>query len=156
MRARIRAIAIIAAAGAIGLTMAGAPARAQDDVSNSVTAAQQCLCAQREVSIREREMRDARREYERARDEADALTQRVAQEHPRVNTDDRRDIEAFIALLARRDNAARTYRLENQRYTAAVSRYNDAIHQNNATCAGRAFYPGVMAAARQTLACPRY
>jgi len=154
MRATARAITIIAAAGTIGFSMAGAPARAQD--ANSVTAVQQCLCAQREVSARDRDMRSARGDWERARSEADELTRRVAQEHPRVNTDDRREIEAFIALLARRDAAARTYRQENQRYTAAVTSFNEAVKQNNAACAGRSFYPAEIAAAKATLACPRY
>jgi hypothetical protein len=121
-----------------------------------MTAVQQCLCAQRELSFREREMRSARRNWERLRSEADALTRQVADERPRVNVDDRRDIDAFIALLARRDAAARSYRQGNQQYDAAVTNYNNAVELNNAACSGRSFYPDQVAAARATLACPRY
>jgi hypothetical protein len=155
MRARTRAIVITAAAGTVGLIMAGTPARAQG-VTLSVTAVQQCLCAQREVEIQGREMSGARRNWESARSEADAMTREVEEERPRVNTDDRSAIEAFTALLARRDAAARSYREENQRYAAAVARYNDAVEQNNAACSGRLFDPDQIAAVRANLACPRY
>jgi hypothetical protein len=155
MRARTWAITLIAAAGTAALTMAGAPARAQDIIT-SMSAVQQCLCAQRAVSILGREMETARGDWERARSEADALTREVEDQRPRVNVDSRRDIDAFTALLARRDAAARSYREVNRRYAAAVARYNYAVDQNNAVCAGRMFDPNEVAAARANLACPRY
>jgi hypothetical protein len=155
MRARTWAITLIAAAGTVGLTMAGAPARAQG-VTTGMSAVQQCLCAQREVSILGREMSRAREDWERARSEADSMTREVEDQRPRVNVDNRRDIEAFSALLARRDAATRSYREVNQRYAAAVARYNDAVEQNNAACAGRLFDPDEVAAVRANLACPRY
>jgi hypothetical protein len=158
MRARTRAtkaITIIAAAGAVGLTMAGAPARAQG-VTTAISAVQQCLCAQREVSIQAREMSRARQNWERLHSEAEAMSRQVEETRPRVNTDDRGDIEAFKALLARRDAAARSYRQGNQEYAAAVARYNDAVEQNNAACSGRLFDPEQVEAVRANLACPRY
>lgn len=155
MCARTRAIIITAAAGAVGLIMAGAPGRAQD-VTTSVLAVQQCLCAQREVAIQGREMSRARGDWERARSDADAMSREVEEERSRVNTDDRSAIEAFSALLARRDAAARSYREVNQRYADAVARYNGAVEQNNAACSGRLFDPDQIAAVRANLACPRY
>jgi hypothetical protein len=158
MRARInaiKAITITAVAGAVGLTIAGAPAWAQG-VTTSVSAVQQCLCAQREVSIQGREMSRARQNWESLHNEADALSRQVEETRPRVNTDDRRDIEAFRALLARRDAAALSYRRGNQEYAAAVARFNDAVEQNNAACTGRLFDPDQVAAVRANLACPRY
>lgn len=155
MRARTWAITLIAAAGTVGLTMAGAPARAQD-MSTGMSAVQQCLCAQRAVTITGGEMSRARGDWERARSEADALTREVEDERPRVNVDNRRDIDAFTALLARRDAAARSYREVNQRYAAAVARYNYAVEQNNSSCVGRLFDPGEVAAVRANLVCPRY
>ncbi len=146
---------ILAAAAAIGLALAGgAPALAQG-VTTAMSAVQQCLCAQRAVSILDRQMREARRRDDRVRGEAEALARQVEEARPRVNTDNRSDIEAFSALLARRDAAADAHRHEAERYAAAVARYNEAVEQDNAACSGRLFDPEEVESVKAHLYCPR-
>jgi hypothetical protein len=152
---KMRKITKWAAAAAIGLAVSSvAPAWAQE-VATSPTAVQQCLCAERAVSILGREMRTARLRDDQARGDADALSRQVEDTRPRINTDNRSDIEAFKALLARRDQAAQSYRQQDQRYAAIVARYNAAAERNNAACTGRLFDPEEVEAIKANLVCPR-
>ena len=145
----------LAAVAAIGLTLAGgAPARAQG-VTTAMSAVQQCLapsapspsstarCARRGAATIAFAAKPRRwpRQVEEAR--------------PRVNTDNRSDIEAFSALLARRDDAADAHRHEAERYAAAVARYNEAVEQDNAACSGRLFDPEEVESVKAHLYCPR-
>jgi hypothetical protein len=138
---------------AIALAIAsGTPARAQG-VGASTTAVQQCLCAERAVSILGRDMRTERRRADQARGNADALAREVTEARSRVNTDNRGDIEAFKALLGRRDDAAESYRQEDRRYADAVDRYNRAVERNNAECTGRLFDQEEVEAVKPGLVC---
>ena len=147
--------AAIFMAAAMGLAMAsGTPAAAQE-VSTSLTAVQQCLCAQRAVSILGREMRVVQSRDQRMHGDVEAMTRQVDEARHRVNTDNRSDIDAFRALLAHRDQAAQSLRAEDERYADAVARYNVAVERNNAVCSGRLFDPEEMESVKAGLVCPR-
>lgn len=154
MRARtIRTFAPVASVAA-GLALAASmPVQAQ--VTTTLPAVQRCLCAQRAVTAFGRDMRMSQRREQQARGQADALAQQVEAARPRVNVDNRSDIEAFSALLQRRDEAAQAFLRESQRYANVVTRYNDAVEEDNAACSGRLFDPEEIASLQGHLACPR-
>jgi hypothetical protein len=154
MRARtIRTFATVASVAA-GLAVAvSLPAPAQ--VTTTLPAVQRCLCAQRAVTALGHEMRLSQRRQQDARGQADALSQQVEAARPRVNVDNRSDIEAFTALLQRRDDAAHAFLRESQRYANVVARYNDAVEEDNAACSGRLFDPEEIASLQGHLSCPR-
>jgi hypothetical protein len=153
--AKLRAITYLAGIGAIGLLLSsGQPIRAQE-VTTSLSAVQECLCAQRAVSVLGDEMRRARQRDDQMHDRVNAMTRDVEEARGRVNTDRRDDIEAFSAMLSRRDQAAQSLRHEDERYSAAVSRYNGAVEQSNRACLGRLFDQEEIESVKTTLVCSR-
>lgn len=153
MRAVKLAVTLVTGAAAFGVLAAG-QAQAQG-LTTALPAVQQCLCAQQTVSILGREMRQSQRRNRDAHANLDAFTQQVEAARGRVNVDNRSDIEAFSAMLARRDAMAESVRQEDYRNAAAVSRYNAAVEQDNAACSGRLFDPEEVEAVKANLACPR-
>jgi hypothetical protein len=147
--------ALIGGALLVAAVGTGTPSWAQDHITTSLTAVQECLCAQRAVSILTQRVRAAKRRYAEMQDQADAMSRQVEDARSRVNTENREDIEAFRGLLARRDAAAQSFRGENQRYAAMVARYNAAVADNNAACTGRLFDQEEVEAVKSTLVCPR-
>lgn len=156
MRAnRIWLVTLITGTIGIGTGLLGsAPAQAQG-VTTAPPAVAQCLCAQRDVSILGREMRQSKRHNEQVHRDLAALSREVEDARARVNTDNRSDIEAFRALLQRRDEAAGGTAQEDARYADAVARYNAAVERNNAACVGRLFDPEEVEAVKANLVCPR-
>ena len=149
-------LAAISMAAVMGSAMAGGTQAAAQEVTDSLTAVQQCLCAQRAVSILSGEMRPRNRATSACAVTSDAMTRQVDEARHRVNTDNRSDIEAFRTLLAHRDDAAQSLRGEDERYANAVARYNGAVERNNA----RLFRPAVRprgngSPSKPRLACPR-
>jgi len=129
-------------------------ARAQE-TTNSMTAIRGCLCARAAVDDLEAQVARERRAYEGKQREAEALTRTVADARAHLNTENRADIEAFTALLARRDASATAFLAEQARYATLVNRYNEAVNQNNAACVGRLFDPEQIEATKANLVCPR-
>lgn len=154
MRANtIRTFATVAGMTAGVVLGSGVTAPAQ--VTTTLPAVQRCLCAQQAVTALGDDMRMTQRREQQARGRADALAQQVEAARPRVNTDNRSDIEAFSALLQRRDEAAHAFLRESQRYADVVTHYNEAVEEDNAACSGRLFDPEEIASLRGRLSCPR-
>jgi hypothetical protein len=142
--------------GLIMIYAAGSgPARAQDPVTTSPSAVQECLCAERTVAMLGDRVRAERRRYNQMQANAQNMSRQVEDARGRVNTSDRSDIDAFSALLTRRDAAAEASRAENQRYAAMVGRYNNAVGYNNSACTGRLFDQEEVESIKATLVCPR-
>lgn len=149
----IQTFAIVAGVAA---GMASAPGLlAQAQVTTTLPAVQRCLCAQQAVTALGHDMRMSQRQERQARGRADTLAQQVEAARPRVNTDNRSDIEAFTALLQRRDEAAHAFLRESQRYADIVTHYNEAVEEDNAACSGRLFDPEEIASLQGHLSCPR-
>jgi hypothetical protein len=138
-------------AGIVGI----GTAQAQSGVTTAPRAVRQCLCAQRDVSVLGHEMRQSRRHNEQVHRDVAALSHQVEDARARVNTDNRGDIDAFRALLQRRDEAAGASAQDDARYADAVARYNAAVERNNAACVGRLFDPEEVEAVKANLVCPR-
>lgn len=155
-RTIINGVTMLVGGVLIGLgSLGGTQAWAQDHITTSLPAVQECLCAERAVSLLTERVRVAKRRYNEARRQSDSLSQQVEEARGRVNTDNRDDIEAFRGLLARRDAAAQAFRDESQRYAAMVARFNAAAADNNAACTGRLFDQEEVESVKSTLVCPR-
>jgi hypothetical protein len=150
----ISGVILVAATALVVLSVARDPARAQDRMTHSPSAVQECLCAERAVSLLRHEVQRERQQYDQARETANRLARRVEEARRRVNVTDRGDITAFKALLERRDAAHQAYLDESLRYDAVVARYNRAVNHNNNVCTGRLFDPEEVESIKQTLVCP--
>lgn len=102
-----------------------------------------------------REMRESQRRDREAHANLEALSRQVDAARGRVNTDNRSDIDAFKAMLARRDEMVASVRRDDDRNAGAVERYNEAVERNNAACSGRLFDPEEVEAVKANLICPR-
>jgi len=138
-----------------GIAGTALPALAQKRVTTATPAVAACLCAQRDVSILGREMRQSKRHNEQMHRDLAALTREVEDARGRVNTDNRSDIDAFRDLLQRRDQTAGAVSQDDTRYADAVARYNGAVERNNSACVGRLFDPEEVEAVKANLVCPR-
>lgn len=150
---RAGSLIIVLSVGAV-LTSLAIAAHAQG-VTTAAPAVAECLCAEQATSIAGREMRQSERRDREAHANLDALSRQVDEARGRVNTDNRSDIEAFKAMLERRDQMVASVRQEDDRNARAVARYNEAVEHNNAACAGRLFDPEEVEAVKANLACPR-
>jgi hypothetical protein len=147
-------IKLLIGAGLIGVGMT-ASAGAQDDVTTSLSAVRTCLCAQRAVSLWSERVEIEKERDDQLRGQSDELSRQVDASRGRVNTENRDEIEAFTALLARRDAAAQSFHDEDQRYASLVSRYNRAVAFSNGSCSGRLFDPEEVESVKSNLVCPR-
>jgi hypothetical protein len=155
MRNKILAGAGWCGAVALAVMMSGETVLAQTPMTESRAAVAACLCAQQDLRILGHRLRAERQRYDESRSNAQALEQQVASSRGTVNIDDRSNIEAFKALVERRDAAQQAYVAESVHYNAAVQRYNDAVSRNNSACTGHDFNEFEVSAVRATLACPR-
>lgn len=154
MRAGSLTIALSVGVVFAALAMPSLSARAQG-VTTAPRAVRECLCAQQAVSIMGREMRESQRHDREAHANLEALSRQVDAARGRVNTDNRSDIDAFKAMLARRDEMVASVRRDDDRNAGAVARYNEAVEHNNAACSGRLFDPEEVEAVKANLICPR-
>ncbi len=135
------------------LTAAGA-AWAQNDKA-STAAALDCVCAEQTMQSRRDDAAAEHKRYDESLATARSLGHEAQAAHGRVNTDNRDEIEAYTALLSRRDAAIQAFDDESARNADAVKRYGDAVNRYNRLCTGRLFDPGEMTVLRQSAACPR-
>ncbi|HXY99259.1 MAG TPA: hypothetical protein VEI03_04620 [Stellaceae bacterium] len=139
------ALALIVAAGAARAQVVRAP----DEIRS-------CLCKEQAVTMLNEEVQAQSHAYETQRQNVNALDHSVEAGRPRVNVNNPADVDAFKSLLERRDAAADALAGPvTKSYAEAVQRYNQAVADYNATCAGKAFDPDQLAAAKQVLSCPK-
>jgi hypothetical protein len=144
----------LAVAMAMTLLGLGAEARAQE-VERSPEQIRGCLCQERALATLNAEVQNQSRLYEDKRQAFQQLDNQVQTARPKVNVNDRAEVEAFKRLLERRDTAADTLAGEATRsYGDAVTRYNKAVASYNSGCAGKAYDPDQLAEIRRTLSCP--
>lgn len=143
---------------AVGLTVALviAAGTVQAQVVRAPEEVRSCLCKERTVSALNNDVQAQSRAYEAQRQNVDVLDHSVETGRPQVNVNNPADVDAFKTLLERRDAAADALAGPvTKSYADAVQRYNEAVADYNASCAGKAFDPDQLAAAKQTLSCPK-
>jgi uncharacterized protein YukE len=132
----------------------GASASAQN-VERSPGQIRNCLCQERSLAALNSEVQNQSRAYEEKRKAFQQLDSQVQTARPKVNVNDRADVEAFKRLLESRDAAADALAGEATRsYSDAVTRYNKAVAAYNNGCAGKAYDPDQLAEIRRDLSCP--
>jgi len=145
---------LFAAALAAAMLTAGGAVWAQDG-TGSMSAARDCLCAEQTMQSLQDTAGAEQKQYDELRATAQSLAREAQAARGRINTENRNEIEAFTALLARRDQAVQAFDKESARHADAVDRYGEAVDRYNRICTGRLFDPGDMASLRQNLFCPR-
>jgi hypothetical protein len=140
---------------AMALSCVGGWAWAQEAV-HSPEQIRSCLCQERSVAALNTEVQNQSRSYEEKRQAFQQLDKEVQAMRPRVNVNDRSEVDAFKRLLERRDAAADALAGDvTHSYTDAVSRYNQAVVSYNGSCAGKAYDPDQLAELRRNLSCPK-
>ena len=124
--------------------------------AEEVAAAHRCICLEQKVQDSRFEMDVRNGLFQKSRDDAEALEREVEGRRPKVDVNDRAQIDAFRALLDRASAARAGYEQvavpEQQR---AVARHNAAVGELNAACGGKSFSTYAWEAARKLPACPK-
>ena len=141
-----------------GTLLAGgpaAPAMAQQ-VLHSPDEIKSCLCEEQSVTALADEVLRQNRTYEERRKALETLDNEVKTRRAAVNVQDQTAVDAFKQLLDRRDEAADSFAGPvTKNYADTVARYNQAVAGFNASCAGKAYDPEVLAQVRSNLICPK-
>jgi len=155
--ARFQAAAFVAFAlvpAAAGPALAQYPPVQPNEVE--VAAARNCLCLEQAVKDRRFELDMRNGIFESSKAELQALEAEAERQRTAVNVNDPNQVDAYRALLARRDAARAHYeRTAVPDQQQAVARYNAVVQQLNASCQGRSFTTYAWEAARRDLVCPR-
>jgi hypothetical protein len=115
-----------------------------------------CACKEQLVSTLNSEVMAQSSAYEAKRQAFEALDKQVQTARPLVNVRNQAEIDSFKQLLTRRDQAADALaNAADQSYADTVQRYNEAVSDYNASCAGKAFDPEQMAELKRTLSCAK-
>ncbi len=146
----------------IGLCAGFAAAAAQaqypavQPAAEEVAAAQRCLCLEQSVQDSRFELDVRNGLFQRSQDDTQALEREVESRRPKVDVNDRAQIDAFRDLLDRAAAARTNYEQvavpDQQR---AVARHNAAVGALNAACSGKSFSTYAWEAARKLPACPK-
>jgi len=133
--------------------LAGA-ARAQQPALTDPTAIAACLCLERTMADRQREMTLRQGIYERVKNNVDRLGQEIEVKRPKVNVDMPADVTAFRELLDEQDAAQDSLmRSALPDYQGAVAAYNETVATFNRSCIS-GYHPTILESVRKTLACP--
>ena len=115
-----------------------APALAQMPAGPDVT----CLCLKQSLDDLNTDMAAKQGELSAAQAQLSQLDQQLAQARAQINVNDPQSVAQFRQLLAQRDAAFRTTHGDLiTAAQAAVARYNQAVADYNAQCAGRPLPP---------------
>lgn len=151
MIVRAQALAVAAMAALAFFT----PAAAQQKVLNSPREIGRCLCQERAIDELRRRMDARKADVDREKAEVDALDREIAQQRPRVNTDDPIGIEVFKTLLDQRDAKWNNLKsVTETAYLESTDRYNTAVLGFQASCGGTLYDVEALAIARNNLVCP--
>jgi len=144
----------LAMAMAITLSGMGSGVRGQE-LERSPEQIRGCLCQERSLAALNADVQSQSHLYEDKRQAFQQLDKEVQTARPKVNVNDRSEVDAFKRLLERRDAAADMLAGEATRnYSDAVTRYNQAVAAYNTGCAGKAYDPDQLAELRRSLSCP--
>jgi hypothetical protein len=147
---------VVAAALLAGVGLPGATAVAQ--VPATITSPQEiaaCLCLERSIGTLASEMLARQRIYEEKRRQLEQLETEVATKRAQVNVTDTAQVDAFRALLDRRNQAQAEFQAQvAPEYVATVDTYNRQVADFNAGCVNRGYDNAVLTTVRANLVCP--
>ena len=113
-----------------------------------------CLCLERTMADRQREMTLRQSIYDRVKANADRLAQEIEARRPKVNVDLPADVTAFRELLDEQDAAQDSLmRSALPDFQGAVAAYNETVATFNRDCVS-GYHPAVLESVRRTLTCP--
>jgi hypothetical protein len=137
------------------LIAAGAnPAAAQALIKDPGTIGY-CLCQQQSLATLLDSVRAHQQEYDNGQKGLASLNSELAARRPAVDVYNDADVQAYKALLQRRDDAAAAFDNTTDTYNAAVSRYNQARGDYNGRCGGVSFDQTMYNTVQANLSCPK-
>jgi hypothetical protein len=114
-----------------------------------------CLCQHRRLDALNAAMQAQRQAYDASKAEIGRLDAEMQRDRATMNVENPEAVARFRQLLARRDaDFRRSSGPLASQLSAAVSRYNNAGAQYNASCANRPWDPILLAQIQATLSCP--
>jgi hypothetical protein len=138
------------------LVLAGFCVPAMAQVVRAPDEIRACLCKEQALQSLNADVQAQSRTYQEKRQSFEALDRQVQSSRPKVNVNDPAAVDAFKHLLDQRDQASDSLAGPVTRnYSAAVQRYNQAVADYNASCAGKAFDQDQLAQLKRTLSCPK-
>lgn len=138
------------------LTLAAFATPTQAQIVRSPEEIRTCLCKEQSVATLNQNVQTEARAYEEKRRAFETLDKQVQSSRAQVNVNNPADVDAFKRLLDQRDAAADNLAgSATKTYADAVQRYNQAVADYNASCAGKSFDADAMAEQKRTLSCPR-
>jgi len=145
---------IPAALAAAVLASLTPPVSAQ--VINDPTLIRSCLCEQDMVAGLRDAVQERQQNYDQSQKALASLTNQAATRRAQINVYDEGEIQAYKQLLAQRDAAQTAFAGDvTGSYDVAVKRYNDAVANYNARCAGRSYDQNVVTQVRLSQSCPK-
>lgn len=129
-------------------------AQAQQPALTDPAAIAACLCLERTMADRQREMTLRQGIYERVKADVDRLGRDIETKRPKVNVDLPADVTAFRELLDEQDAAQDTLmRSALPDFQGAVAAYNETVATFNRSCVA-GYHPTILESVRKTLTCP--
>lgn len=147
---------VIGALSLTGLALAGiAPAGAQEVIKDA-DAVRACLCQDQTLATLQDTLRERQQNYDNSQKALADLNSALDAQRAKMDVYNNADVEAYKALLQRRDDAQAAFTNEvTPSYNAAIQRYNAARDGYQGSCAGKSYDPTVYNAVQPTLACAK-
>jgi hypothetical protein len=150
-----RALSAMVAVAAFAAPLAEAQVAQPAPVITSPQEVAGCLCLERNVSTLANEVLARNRIYEEKRLALEQLESEVAAQRARMNVNDVAQVDAFRALLDRRNAVQAEFATQvTPEYASVVDNYNRQVSDFNARCGTRSYDTTVLASVRANLVCP--
>ena len=147
---------VIRALCVTGLALTGiGPATAQEVIKDA-DAVRACLCEEQTLAALLDTLHERQQNYDNSQKALADLNSQLDTQRAKMDVYNDADVQAYKALLQRRDDAATVFTNDaTPSYNAAIERYNQALAGYQGNCAGKSYDPAVYNAVKPTLACAK-
>jgi peptidoglycan hydrolase CwlO-like protein len=147
---------IIGALSVTGLALAGIGPLGAQEVIKDADAVRACLCQEQTLATLLDSLHERQQNYENSQKALADLNSALDAQKAKMDVYNNADVEAYKALLQKRDDAATAFANDaTPSYNAAIQRYNAARDGYQGSCAGKSYDPIVYNAVKPTLACAK-
>ena len=147
---------VIGALLVTGLALAGIGPVGAQEVIKDADAVRACLCQDQTLATLQDTLHERQQNYENSQKALADLNSELDAQRAKMDVYNNADVEAYKALLQRRDDAQATFtNAATPSYNAAIARYNAARDGYQGSCAGKSYDPTVYNAVKPTRACAK-
>ena len=139
-----------------GLALAGISPAVAQEVIKDADAVRACLCQEQTLSALLDTLHERQQNYDNSQKALAQLNSDLDARRASMNVYNDADVQAYKALLQRRDDVATAFASDaTPSYNAAIERYNQALAGYQGNCAGKSYDPTVYNMVKPTLACAK-